>query len=50
MIDEYVCNECLQRSFVGTMNINFILIYITYMPIFGITHILGRAQLYAYIW
>ena len=42
MIDEYICNECSQRSFVGTRNINFILIYITYMPIYGITYLLGR--------
>jgi len=26
------------------------LIYVTYMPIYGITHVLGRVQLYAYIW
>ena len=32
------------------MNINFILIYITYMPIYGITDVLGIVQLYAYIW
>jgi len=32
------------------MNINFILIYITYMPIYGITYVLGRVQLYAHIW
>jgi len=50
MIDEYICNECSQRSFVGTMNINFILIYITYMPIYGITIVLRTVQLYAYIW
>jgi len=32
------------------MYINFTLIYITYMPIYGITHALVRVQLYAYIW
>jgi len=46
----FLCNECKQRSFVCTTNINFISIYITYMPIYGITHVLGKVQLCAYIW
>jgi len=32
------------------MNTNFILTYITYMPIYGITHALFTFQLHSYIW